>query len=59
MTVGSEALYRGDLTAEALLGKIQEIKRLLPDTKVGTADSWNKFADGTANKIIQGGVDIL
>jgi glucan 1,3-beta-glucosidase len=38
--------------------KIQEIKNLLPGVKVGTADSWNKYADGTADAVIQG-ADIL
>jgi len=32
---------------------------MFPSVKVGTADSWNKFADGTADAVIQGGVDIL
>ena len=59
ITVGSEALYRGNFTGAELLGKIQEVKALLPDIKVGTADSWNKYADGTADEIIRGGVDIL
>ncbi|KAF2771796.1 putative glucan 1,3-beta-glucosidase [Teratosphaeria nubilosa] len=59
VTVGSETLYRGNFTGEELLGKIKEVKEILPNTKVGTADSWNKFADGTADAVIKGGVDIL
>ncbi|KAH9845500.1 glycoside hydrolase family 17 protein [Teratosphaeria destructans] len=59
VTVGSETLYRGNFTGEELLGKIKEVKEILPHTKVGTADSWNKFADGTADAVIKGGVDIL
>ena len=40
--------------------EINEIKSVLPDgVRVGTADSWNKYADGTADAVIQGGVDIL
>lgn len=59
VTVGSETLYRGNFTGPELLMKIRDIKSVLPNTKVGTADSWNKYADGTADAIIQGGVDIL
>lgn len=60
VTVGSEALYRGNFTGEELMEKISEVKDMLPEgVKVGTADSWNKFADGTADAVIQGGVDIL
>ena len=59
MTVGSETLYRGNYTGAELLSKINEVKAILPDTKVGTADSWNKYADGTADALIRGGVDLL
>ncbi|KAF2221135.1 family 17 glycosyl hydrolase [Elsinoe ampelina] len=60
VTVGSETLYRGNFTGPELLEKINEIKGVLPDgVRVGTADSWNKYADGTADAVIQGGVDIL
>ena len=60
VTVGSETLYRGNFTGPQLLEKINEVKAVLPKgVKVGTADSWNKYADGTADAVIQGGVDIL
>jgi len=59
VTVGSETLYRGNFTGEQLLSKINDVKALLPGTKVGTADSWNKFADGTADAVIAGGVDLI
>nr|POE74806.1 glucan 1,3-beta-glucosidase [Quercus suber] len=59
VTVGSETLYRGNFTGEELLEKINDVKSILPNTKVGTADSWNKFADGTADAVIKGGVDLL
>lgn len=32
---------------------------MFPKIKVGTADSWNKYADGTADALIQGGVEFL
>lgn len=59
ITVGSEVLYRGTLTAQALLSRIQQVQNQFPSVTVGTVDSWNKFADGTADPIIQGGVTYL
>ncbi|KAL1307018.1 hypothetical protein AAFC00_005645 [Neodothiora populina] len=60
VTVGSETMYRGNFTGPELLSKINSVRGVLPKgTKVGTADSWNKFADGTADALIKGGVDLL
>ncbi|KAF9740958.1 hypothetical protein PMIN06_011607 [Paraphaeosphaeria minitans] len=59
VTVGSETLYRGNFTGPELKAKIDTVKGKLPnDIKVGTADSWNKFYDGTADAILPS-VDIL
>lgn len=59
VTVGSETLYRGNFTGDQLKDKINTVKGKLPSgIKVGTADSWNKFADGTADPLI-GSVDII
>jgi glucan 1,3-beta-glucosidase len=59
VTVGSETLYRGNFTGDQLKDKILTVKAALPKgTKVGTADSWNKFADGTGDAII-GTADII
>lgn len=58
ITVGSETMYRGNFTGEQLLAKIQDVKSALPQFKVGTADSWNVYQDGTANPLIKE-VDIL
>lgn len=59
ITVGSEALYRGSLSAQKLLKRIQQVQEEFPQVTIGTADSWNKFADGTADPLIQGGVQYL
>ncbi|KAI4728553.1 putative glucan 1,3-beta-glucosidase [Aureobasidium sp. EXF-10728] len=60
VTVGSETLYRKTFTGPQLLEKINDVRSVLPQgVKVGTADSWNKFADGTADAVIKGGVDFL
>lgn len=56
-TVGSEALYRADLTADELAAKITEIKSFVADIEdkdgnsygsipVGFADSWDIIVDG-------------
>jgi exo-beta-1,3-glucanase (GH17 family) len=59
VTVGSESLYRGNFTGEELKEKIVTVKNSIPkQIKVGTADSWNKYADGTADPII-GTADII
>ena len=59
ITVGSETLYRGNFTGPELLSKIQEVQNMFPTQKIGTADSWNKYADGTADALITGGVKLL
>ena len=59
ITCGSEALYRGDMKAKDLLDRINDMKKTFPTVKVGFADSWNKFADGTADPLIQGGVKLM
>ena len=59
ITVGSETLYRGNFTGEQLLSKIQQVQKLFPNVLIGTADSWNKYADGTADPLITGGVKLL
>lgn len=63
-TVGSEALYRGDLTASELADAINTIKDLVKDIKdkngdsyssvpVGTVDSWNIIVDGGSAPAIE------
>lgn len=59
ITVGSETMYRGTFTGPQLLAKINQVKQMFPGTLIGTADSWNKYADGTADAVIGGGVDLL
>lgn len=59
ITVGSEAMYRGNFTGEQLLEKINEVQDLFPGITIGTADSWNKFTDGTADPLIRAGVKLF
>ena len=68
-TVGSEGLYRDEqkpgtgYKADYILDKINKFKKSVEDAglsqKVGTADSWNKYQDGTADALIEGGVKLL
>lgn len=61
-TVGSETLYRHEqdeskgLSVDELIAHIQDFKDKAGkkglNQPVGTADSWNKFQDGTADKLI-------
>lgn len=60
ITVGSEALYREDLTGPELADKIKDMKETFNGKiKIGTADSWNKYDDGTADAVIEEGIDLL
>lgn len=63
-TVGSEALYRQDLTSDQLAEKILEIKQLVStindkngksysSVPVGTVDSWNVLVDGASTSTIK------
>ncbi|KAJ5247163.1 Glucan 1-3-beta-glucosidase [Penicillium chermesinum] len=51
ITVGSETLYRGDQTGPSLHKYIGLVAKEFKGVTVGTADSWNKFADGTADDL--------
>lgn len=57
ITVGSETLYRGDLTGPQLHNYISAVAKEFPKITVGTADSWNKFADGTADDLFTTNTD--
>ncbi|KAF8253444.1 glycoside hydrolase [Wilcoxina mikolae CBS 423.85] len=56
ITVGSEAIYRKELTGAQLAAMIKtvqgRVKAVSPDIPVGFADSWNKFHDGSADAAI-------
>ncbi|GMG31065.1 unnamed protein product [Ambrosiozyma monospora] len=67
--VGSEALYRGDVTPEQLAGLINEVRDFVKDIKdkegatyddipVGTVDSWNSLTNVSTAAVVQNS-DIL
>ncbi|KAK9469090.1 glycoside hydrolase superfamily [Lipomyces arxii] len=59
VTVGSEALYRGDMSPSALADKINEVRGIVhgmdgfEGVPVGTVDSWNIIVDGASAPVIQ------
>ncbi|OLN86095.1 Glucan 1,3-beta-glucosidase [Colletotrichum chlorophyti] len=53
VTVGSESLYRGNFSREELADKIKDVKEAAPHFKIGTADSWNKYQDDTADAVVR------
>ncbi|PNH41976.1 hypothetical protein VD0004_g5239 [Verticillium dahliae] len=52
VTVGSETLYRRNFTGPELAAKMNDFRVSAPGVRVGTADSWNKFQDGTADAVV-------
>lgn len=59
ITVGSEGMYRGTYHADDLIGWIGDMKKSFPNTKIGTADSWNCWTNGTMDGIIKSGIDLV
>lgn len=59
ITVGSEGIYRGTYSEEDLLGWIDDIHKTFPDTLIGTADSWNGWANGSMDGIITSGIKLI
>lgn len=59
ITVGSEGMYRGTYTADELTEWIGDMKKQFPNTKIGTADSWNCWYNGSMDGIIKSGLDLV
>lgn len=58
ITVGSEGIYRGTYTAAQLIGWIGDMKKTFPNTKIGTADSWTCWNNGSLDSVITSGIDL-
>ncbi|ETN36586.1 uncharacterized protein HMPREF1541_08864 [Cyphellophora europaea CBS 101466] len=59
VTVGSEGIYRGTYSEKDLLGWIDDMHKTFPDTLIGTADSWNGWANGSMDGIITSGIKLI
>lgn len=59
ITVGSEGMYRGTYTAKELSGWLTDMKQTFSKTKIGTADSWNCWNNGSMDGIIKSGIDLV
>ena len=58
ITVGSEDLYRDTITISDLKAAIKDVQTAWPKAKIGTADTWGMFVDGTppkADRLFQAG----
>jgi glucan 1,3-beta-glucosidase len=53
ITIGSETLYQKALTADQLVAKINDMRSAAPQFRYGTADTWNRFQDGTADPVVR------
>jgi len=58
ITVGSEGMYRGTYNADDLVGWVKDMKNTYPNVAIGSADSWNCWANGTMDSIINS-VDLV
>lgn len=58
ITVGSEGMYRGTYNAKDLTGWLNDMKSTFPNVKIGTADSWNCWNNGSMDSIIKN-VDLV
>ncbi|RMD43246.1 hypothetical protein DV735_g1884, partial [Chaetothyriales sp. CBS 134920] len=59
ITIGSEGMYRGTYSEDDLLGWISDMQSTFPDVSLGTADSWTSWADGSMDKVITSGIQLV
>lgn len=59
ISVGSEGIYRGTYSEEELLAWLADMEKTFPGTLIGTADSWNGWANGSMDGIINSGVKLI
>jgi len=64
INVGSESLYRKEISADKLAGQIYDVKGMVqialksPNVPVGTADTWTSWVD-PANKVVATACDVV
>jgi glucan 1,3-beta-glucosidase len=59
ITVGSEGIYRGSYTTTDLVGWISDMSSSFPGVTIGTADSWEGWANGTMDPVISSGIKLV
>ena len=59
ITVGSEGIYRGTYSEDDLKGWLSDMSSTFPGTLIGTADSWNGWANGSMDGIINSGIKLM
>jgi glucan 1,3-beta-glucosidase len=59
ITVGSEGIYRGTYSEKELLAWIEDMHKTFPNSLIGTADSWNGWANGSMDGIISSGIKLI
>ena len=59
ITVGSEGIYRGTYSTNDLVGWISDMSSTFSGVTIGTADSWNGWANGTMDSVIQSGIKLV
>ena len=58
IAVGSEGIYRGTYSESDLTGWIGQVSQAFSGVKIGTADSWNSWANGSMDSIITSGIEL-
>ena len=59
ITIGSEGIYRGTYSEDDLKGWISDMQQTFSSVALGTADSWNSWANGSMDSIIQSGIKLV
>ena len=58
ITVGSEGIYRGTYSEQDLVGWIGQVASAFQGVQIGTADSWNSWANGSMDSVINSGISL-
>lgn len=59
ITVGSEGIYRGTYSTSDLTGWLSDMQSTFPGITIGTADSWEGWANGTMDGVIKSGIKLM
>jgi exo-beta-1,3-glucanase (GH17 family) len=59
ISVGSEGIYRGTYSEDDLTGWLADMQKTFSGVLIGTADSWNGWANGSMDGIITSGIKLM